>query len=109
MNDNLKDRLTGTEGHTDGPWSTWETPGALTVDGPDRVPVASINDLRTRREIGRINANLIALAPELKAEVLRQDALIEELVDGKICEWLEIKQALEALEREVISEMKGAK
>ena len=77
MNAELKDRMAATEGHA--PWP-WDVAGGLII-----VTARSIDGTQIAIMAGperMANANLIALAPELKDEVLRQDTLIGELVEG---------------------------
>ncbi len=109
MNDDLKDRLAATEGHTDGPWEVVISPreddgraryfphivigykpGMLYSDGSGsdehmkRDGSITINSVAggAPMAVHEANAHLLHLAPELKAEILRQDALIEELVEA---------------------------
>ena len=86
MNDDLKAKLAETDGHTDGPWYTFQRiPNRFLVgtkpwiDPSNGEDICEFNlDLSKGTAFG--NTQLVALAPELKAEVLRQDALIGELV-----------------------------
>ncbi len=93
MKDDLKAKLAATEGHTPSPWhyqhkrdNTPPDRGYAVLGGG--VP-GSIKEgivaycqrwISKRCPADEPNANLVALAPDLKAEVLRQDALIGELV-----------------------------
>ncbi len=93
MNDELKAKLAATEGHTDEPWvakrqvtKNGKSLGWIIDHSNGRIGWSSYATAEPNagecspHTQGGINAHLIALAPELKVEVLRQDALIGELV-----------------------------
>ncbi len=83
MNAELKARLAATVGHTEGLWKIiWHGneayPYPLSIHTQDDASWVA----RDGEVSSKTNALLIALAPELKAEVLQQDALIGELVEA---------------------------